>query len=77
LFGRYSSSNLTLFISCLLLNNSQILNFILFEIDSHSKGPFDVGSAVIVKYNLINLMLDLADSDDLIQEVTCFIVYTK
>ncbi len=33
------------------------------------KGPFEVGSAVIVKNNLINIMLDLADSDDPIQEV--------
>lgn len=32
------------------------------------QGPFEVGSAIIVKGNLINLMLDLADSDDVIQE---------
>lgn len=33
------------------------------------QGPFEVGSAIIVKGNLINMMLDLADSDNLIQEV--------
>lgn len=33
------------------------------------QGPFDVGSSVIMKNNLINLMLEMADSDDLIQEV--------
>jgi protein unc-45 len=33
------------------------------------QGPFDCGMSVVVKNNLINLMLDLADSDDIIQEV--------
>ena len=33
------------------------------------QGPFDVGSAIIVKNSLINMMLDLADSDDVVQEV--------
>ncbi len=32
------------------------------------QGPFEVGSAIIVKNSLINLMLDLADSDDVVQE---------
>ncbi|CAF0749986.1 unnamed protein product [Brachionus calyciflorus] len=32
------------------------------------QGPFDVGNNVIIAYNLLNLMLDLADSDDMIQE---------
>lgn len=32
------------------------------------QGPFEVGSAVIVRNNLINLMLDLADSDDVVRE---------
>lgn len=32
------------------------------------QGPFEVGSAIIVKNNLINMMLDLADSDDIVQE---------
>ncbi|RMZ96061.1 hypothetical protein BpHYR1_001189 [Brachionus plicatilis] len=48
--------------------------------DNHSKlkaiacigvilqGPFDVGNNVIMQHNLLNLMLDLADSDDPIQE---------
>lgn len=32
------------------------------------QGPFDVGNNVIMQQNLLNLMLDLADSDDPIQE---------
>lgn len=32
------------------------------------QGPFEVGSGIIVKNNLINMMLDLADSDDVVQE---------
>lgn len=32
------------------------------------QGPFDVGNNVIMQHNLLNLMLDLADSDDAIQE---------
>lgn len=32
------------------------------------QGPFEVGSAIIVKNSLISMMLDLADSDDIIQE---------
>lgn len=36
------------------------------------QGPFEVGSAVIVRNNLINLMLDLADSDDVVREVRKF-----
>lgn len=55
-------------------------DFIKSEIDPNGKirgiaalgvilqGPFEVGSAIIVKGNLINMMLDLADSDNLIQE---------
>lgn len=34
------------------------------------QGPFEVGSAIIVKNGLINMMLDLADSDDMVQEVS-------
>ena len=32
------------------------------------QGPFDVGMAIIVRNNLLMTMLDLADSDDLVQE---------
>lgn len=67
--------------------NAFISELVMRENDPHSKlraiaclgvvlqGPFDVGSAVIVKNNLINLMLDLADSDDMIHEVNIEKVY--
>lgn len=60
--------------------NAFIVELLNREGDPHAKlkaiaclgiilqGPFEVGSAVIVKNNLIMLMLDLADSDDVIQE---------
>jgi hypothetical protein len=55
----------------LLLTYQFIFRYLIF----FNKGPFEVGSAIIVKNNLLMLMLELADSDDMIQEVIVLPIY--